>query len=217
MTVGVNLVVVKMSTDNYHHGNLRQALLEEAGRVVKNEGAEAISFRSLARALGVSHAAPGHHFADRTALLSELAAQGYQELADAIELGMNRAASEQRLVAAGEAYVRFALANPEVYRMMFASRLLSGECSDNLLIASQRAYMLLLEAAHGRPPSGDPAAYRVATPELAAWSMVHGAVMLWLDGQLSATTTEEEFLDLVDRVLSLHFGQPGSSHVEERL
>lgn len=194
-----------MTVTSYHHGNLRQAILDEAGRVLESEGAEAISFRALARSLAVSHAAPAHHFADRTALLSELASQGYERLGDAIELGMSGATDEQRLVAAGEAYVRFALANPEVYKMMFASRLLSGECSDNLLIAAQRAYMLLLEAAHGQPPQGDPASYRVDTPELAAWSMVHGAVMLWLDGQLGPIRTEEEFLGLVDRVLSAHF------------
>lgn len=195
-----------MTTPRYHHGNLRQALVEEASRVLESEGADAITFRSLARSLGVSHAAPGHHFGDRTALLSELATQGYERLGDALELGMKLATDERRLVAAGEAYVRYALANPEVYRMMFASRLLKGECSDNLLLASQRAYMLLLEAAHGRIPAGDPSTYRVETPELAAWSMVHGAVMLWLDGQIGPIQSEEEFLDLVDRILSLHFG-----------
>jgi AcrR family transcriptional regulator len=173
---------------------------------LESEGAEAISFRAIARSLAVSHAAPAHHFADRTALLSELAAQGYERLGDAIEQALTESNPEKRLVTVGEAYVRFALANPEIYKMMFASRLLSGECADNLLIASQRAYMLLLEAAHGQPFRGDPASYRVDTPELAAWSMVHGLVMLWLDGQLGPIRTEEEFLGLVDRILSAHFG-----------
>lgn len=182
--------------DPYHHGNLRQALLEEAANVLERDGADAISFRGLARALGVSHAAPGHHFVDRHELLAELAADGYAGLADAMAAGMERTDPSGWLRATGQAYIRFGVANPERYRMMFASRLMNEDCPERLRIESSRAYLLLLAAARGREPDVDPAEYSVGLPELAAWSIVHGAVMLWLDGQLGPDLTEEMFLEL---------------------
>jgi AcrR family transcriptional regulator len=190
------------SQTSYHHGNLRQALIEEAGNVLEREGADAISFRGLARSLAVSHAAPGHHFADRHELLAELAADGYAGLADAMAAGMEGAGPEGWLRATGAAYIRFGVANPERYRMMFASRLMTEECPERLLIESSRAYLLLLRAAYGREPAIDPAEYRVGVPELAAWSIVHGAVMLWLDGQLGPQMTEESFLTLAEELVS---------------
>lgn len=191
------------ATQPYHHGNLRQALLEEAATVLERDGAEAITFRGLARALGVSHAAPGHHFADRTELLAELAADGYAGLADAMNDNMVGVEPQGWLRAIGEAYIRFGVANPERYRMMFASQL-DHECSERLQIQSSRAYILLLKAVYGRDPTVDPGEYRVGVPELAAWSIVHGVVMLWLDGQLGPTMTEERLLGLVGELVSRH-------------
>jgi len=206
-TICDNLDTVKMSSrtspqTRYHHGNLREALIEEAGKVLESQGADAISFRGLARALDVSHAAPGHHFADRHELLAELAADGYSGLADAMAAGMEGTHPGEWLRATGSAYVHFGVTNPERYRMMFASRFMTGECPERLLVESSRAYLLLLRAAYGRDPEVDPAEYRVGVPELAAWSIVHGAVMLWLDGQLGPAMTEAAFIGLAEEMVS---------------
>lgn len=208
MTICDNLGNVKMTraqTDTYHHGDLRRALIDEAGKTLEKAGVDAISFRGLARALGVSHAAPGHHFADRNELLSELAADGYSGLADALESAMDGQAPDTWLERTGAAYVRFALANPERYRMMFASRLMTEDCPDRLRVESSRAYLLLLQAAYGGVPDIDPADYRLQTAELRAWSLVHGAVMLWLDGQLGPDVDEAAFLTLAEEMLSQTF------------
>ncbi|HEX6286595.1 MAG TPA: WHG domain-containing protein [Acidimicrobiia bacterium] len=192
-------------TDTYHHGDLRRALIDEAGKTLEKAGVDAISFRGLARALGVSHAAPGHHFADRNELLSELAADGYSGLAHALEAAMQDHSPDTWLERTGMAYVRFALNNPERYRMMFASRLMTEDCPDRLRVESSRAYLLLLEAAYGGVPEIDPAVYRLQTAELRAWSLVHGAVMLWLDGQLGPDVDEATFLTLTEEMLSETF------------
>lgn len=204
MTLCANLVVVKMpsQTDTYHHGDLRRALIEKAGETLERDGVDAISFRALARTLGVSHAAPGHHFSDRNELLAELAADGYAGLANALADAMEGQAPGTWLQRTGEAYVMFALANPERYRMMFASRLMAGECPERLSDESRRAYLLLLTAAYQRPPDGDEAGYRLGTPELTAWALVHGSVMLWLDGQLGSELDRAAFLDLTTKMLS---------------
>lgn len=189
------------TTSPYHHGDLREALLREAGSLLESSGAEAISLRGLARTLDVSHSAPGHHFASRAALLAELAADGYAQLAEDLAAAMATTGRDGWLAATGRAYVRFALANPELYRLMFTSRLTQGECPDRLVDEASGAYRLLLQAVQQREPDIDPTGYRMAAAELRAWSLVHGAVMLWLDGQLGGVA-EAEFVALVDQVVA---------------
>lgn len=189
------------TTDTYHHGDLRAALLREAGALLESSGADAISLRGLARALDVSHAAPSHHFPTRNALLTELAADGYAQLAEDLAAAMATTDRHLWLPATGRAYVRFALANPERYRLMFTSRLTQSDCPDRLRDHASGAYHLLLQAVRQREPDVDPASYRMAAAELRAWSLVHGAVMLWLDGQLGAVS-EAEFLALIDQVVA---------------
>lgn len=191
-----------MATDStYHHGDLRSALLEEASAVLEESGADAISLRDLARRVGVSHAAPGHHFEGRHGLLGVLAADGFEQLAEALESAMGDD-PERWTSETGRAYVRFALSHPERYRLMFTTGITSGECEERLAYQSSRAYMALLTAVHGGLPDIAPADYRLGAGELRAWSIVHGAVMLWIDGQLAATATKDEFVDLVDVMLA---------------
>ena len=206
--IGGNLVAVKMSGNSYHHGNLRDALLEEASRVLEEEGADAISLRALARTVGVSHAAPGHHFGTRNELMSELAADGYRRLADGMAASMERTRPQVWLEAVGKAYIRFGLSNPERYRLMFTSRLMVEDCPDQLLEESTRAYLILLTAAHRvEPDLARAPEYKMQIEELSAWSVVHGMVMLWLDGQMGrGVDSSDELIALGDAVIGELFG-----------
>jgi AcrR family transcriptional regulator len=188
---------------SYHHGNLRQSLLDAAGEILESQGAGAISLRRLARELDVSHAAPAHHFSNKTELIAELAADGYRALADAMAAAMAGTAPSDWLELTGRAYIRFGVGNPQRYRLMFASGLMHEDCPQRLTDESSRAYLLLLAATYPDSPPPDPATYHMGTAELAAWSVVHGAVMLWLDGQLGVIE-EADFLDLADRMLAEH-------------
>lgn len=189
------------STPPYHHGDLRRALLDEASTVLEESGPDAISMRDLARRLGVSHAAPGHHFEGRSALLAELAADGYRLLAEDLEAAMS-GGPETWASKTGRAYVRFALSHPQRYRLMFTTGITRGECSERLARESSRAYLALLKSVYGELAGSDPTDYRLGAGELRSWSLVHGAVMLWIDGQLEDATTETRFLDLVDEMLT---------------
>jgi AcrR family transcriptional regulator len=104
----------------YHHGNLREALLERAAQVVAESGIEALSMRGLARDLGVSHAAPSRHFADRRALLGELAREGFERSVAELKRGAEAAGADPvaRYRALGRAYVRFACEQPAFFRAM---------------------------------------------------------------------------------------------------
>ena len=102
----------------YHHGNLREALLERAAEVIAEGGIEALSLRGLARDLGVSHAAPGAHFADRHALLGELAKEGFRLSVEAMRAGAEAAGADPvaRYRALGRSYVQFAHDHPSYFR-----------------------------------------------------------------------------------------------------
>lgn len=161
-----------MARSTYHHGDLRATILAAAAELVAQRGADAVSLRELARAAGVSHAAPAHHFTDRRGLFTALAAQGYTMLAAALE----RARPD--FIDAAVAYVRFAIDNPGHYAVMFDRALV--EPDDPELVAAQAGAAAELSAGVGS--LNDPKA--TADPDtarLAAWSLVHGFATLWLN------------------------------------
>lgn len=197
-----------MKSNTYHHGDLRNALLQEASTVLEAEGAGALSLRALARTLGVSHAAPSHHFANRDALLAELATDGYAALADALEAALERADDADRRVASARAYARFALANPERYRLMFTGRLRFDQAPERLTSEADRAYRALLRTSYTDPPELDMDTYRLGAPELRSWALVHGAVLLYLDGQLIQDMDTDDLVALLEEAVRIGTGAP---------
>lgn len=102
----------------YHHGNLRKALLDRAAHVIAEQGIESLSLRALARDLGVSHAAPSRHFADKAQLLQALASEGDKQFIDYIFAAAEAAGDNplERYAAMGKAYIRFSLEFPAYYK-----------------------------------------------------------------------------------------------------
>jgi len=165
-----------MSDRPYHHGDLRDALLTAAAAVIEESGPAAVTLRDLARRVGVSHAAPAHHFGDRAGLMTALATDGYSRLADAVE----RLGPVTDLRAAGVAYVSFAVGDRGRFEVMFRPELVHQD--DPALRAAQARAMGALRAAVARW-----SADRAEDPEtvaVAAWSLVHGFATLWLQGVL---------------------------------
>ncbi|MGW8765381.1 TetR/AcrR family transcriptional regulator [Streptomyces sp. NPDC055815] len=159
------------SRSNYHHGDLRQAVLAAALDVIAAEGPGALSLRDLARRAGVSHAAPAHHFKDRTGLLTAIATQGYELLAGALADAEQGAAG---LRERGVMYVRFAREHPAHFQVMFQPDLLRTDDPD-LLAAKERASAEL--RAGVADLGGVPDA---RTAGIAAWSLAHGFATLLL-------------------------------------
>jgi AcrR family transcriptional regulator len=166
-----------MST--YHHGNLRPALLQAAAKVLEKEGIAGLSLRDAARRAGVSHSAPYRHFPDREALLAAIAAEGFEMLGEAM-----RGHSGKEM---GEAYVRFALAHPQRFRLMFGGTLPMARHPE-LWDAASATHRALVEAFGDLPPPDVAAA--------AAWSLVHGLAHLKLDGHLA----EQSVADVIGAV-----------------
>ena len=156
----------------YHHGDLRRTILAAAVDAIAEQGPTAWSLRELARRAGVSHAAPAHHFGDKTGLLTVIAAEGFGLLADALGAGDD-------LLEAGVAYVRFAVTHPAHFAVMFEYGLYRGDDPD-VRAAQDRAAAALSGGvrAYGEDEEHAP------NTELAAWSIAHGFAKLWASGAL---------------------------------
>ncbi len=136
---------------NYHHGDLRSALLDAAMEMV--EAGEQFSLRAVARRADVSQTAPYRHFADREALESALAVRGFQELGSQLSLDGRPATSEEALVEFGVVYVNFALTHPGLFKLMFGQ-----ECdreNDERVLASTHLHALLADSLRGIFPHAD--------------------------------------------------------------
>jgi AcrR family transcriptional regulator len=162
----------------YHHGDLRAAVLTAAAEVIARDGVDQLSLRSLALELGVSHTAPRHHFGSREGVLTALACEGYELLADALE----NAASNGDFAAVGVAYVLFAVDHPGHFAVMHTPELVDGTNHD-LQRAQHRAAAQLNAGA--RTHAGG-SAQGIAVASIAAWSLVHGLATLQLSGALDA-------------------------------
>jgi AcrR family transcriptional regulator len=129
----------------YHHGNLRAALLAQAEQTLRQHGLDGLSLRELARQIGVSHAAPRRHFADRQALLDALAESGFARLGAELRGAAERAGEdyEARLRAANLAYVRFAVNDAALLELMFAGK--HREQAGALHEAADRAFLVILQ------------------------------------------------------------------------
>ena len=168
----------------YHHGALREALLEVGEALIEEKGVEAFTLRECARRAGVSHGAPAYHFGNSTGFLSELAAIGFEEL----HALMLRYRSEARpepyaqFVATGRAYVDHALEHPARFQLMFRGEKLRLE-SERLREAADRTFGQLIETLSALPREEGGSGDALSLDEQAglAWAIVHGVSSLSLE------------------------------------
>lgn len=180
----------------YHHGNLRVSLLEAAEAVLAERGATALTLRDVARAAGVSHGAPYHHFASLNDLLAAVAERGFDALGDALAQAVTAPDTRECLLRVADAYVACARTQPERFRLMFGSLLASKEEHPKLKDAAQRAFGFVLAAAraHDKKDGGDLA--------LAGWSLAHGLSHLMIDGAFEGLPLKKQDPDTLARKLS---------------
>jgi AcrR family transcriptional regulator len=177
---GPNMPAIKtVSRDD-----VRAGILEASLALMNEGGLGALSMREVARRAGVSHQAPYHYFADREAILAELAGDGFDQLYDYMVSALGLARDKQsRAKGIGEAYVRFALNHPEVFKLMFRCEMCDLSRYPDAKAKADRCFNAVVNAldAHG-------AATDKSNPDLvpviAAWSMAHGLATLLLEGKL---------------------------------
>ena len=190
----------------YHHGALRQALLEAAEASLEEGGQQALTLRAVARRVGVTHAAPKPHFGDLNGLLTALATSGFMRLRERFEDALSTAAASPsaRRIALGRSYIIFARAHPGLFQLMLRSDRLDWG-SPTLAAAGQAAFELLTEdhPENDKPPI--PREFEKLVTSVSRWSLMHGLATLLVDGRIGPLVDEAPNGDidtLIDGVLA---------------
>jgi AcrR family transcriptional regulator len=179
---------------SYHHGDLKAALVTHALRILKTQGPEALTLRALARAAGVSEAAPYRHFTDRRALIGAVAEQGFERLKQALVQGVKSARGRAGLKQVAVAYVRFARENPAEYRVMFGPETAHTGDLPTLRKAARGTLAFVAEGITQLQKAGIVGPGNPSLMAIATWSALHGLVMLSLDGQIDDITPSQDAL-----------------------
>lgn len=172
--------------ESYHHGDLKRALTDAALSLVAEKGPKGFTLTEAARRAGVSPAAPYRHFADKAELLATVAEQGFRDLhADLVVAAERASEPRERVTELGRAYVRWAVAHPDHYQVMFGAASMKEELP-SAAAAGEQAFGDLLDAIVECQEAGmlggqDPR--EVAAP---LWSLVHGIASLAIGGHLHA-------------------------------
>ncbi len=190
--------------DRYHHGDLRQSLIDAAIALIQDGDLSQVSLREVSRRVGVSHNAPYRHFQDKEALLNAVAAQGFQGLKRVTEaaIAVTPGDAAEQLQAIGKAYIQFAVQNPVYYRVMFS--LSDAQQDAALKEAMAQSWGVLFQVILAGQASS---VFRAEDPRQmaqVAWAMVHGIALLAIEGQLRVQSGEDfdAFLEFSTRMLS---------------
>jgi AcrR family transcriptional regulator len=164
---------------SYHHGDLRAELVRVAGDILDQGGPATLTLREAARRAGVSHSAPYRHFADRETLLAEVVAQGFAQLGAALH-----GAAAAGGVEVARAYLRFALAHPRRYRLMYAGEIAPARYPE----LADQSELVLRVLADSIPGLGD--AQHARRAGTASWALLHGLAGLLLGGHLGPLASD---------------------------
>jgi AcrR family transcriptional regulator len=183
---------ISSEKDSYHHGDLRRALLDAARQLAEERGIDGFTLREVARRAGVSHAAPYHHFADKTALVEALAVETYKHLAQAMQQACDRKGGDalDRLCAIGIAYVEFAVEHPAEFRLLTRFEVcpppntqpIGTFALPSLEDAANGAYNVLIGTIQEGQQAKLVTEGDLESLALTCWASVHGLAVLLLDG-----------------------------------
>lgn len=179
---------------SYHHGDLRSALIEAALSSLEKSNLETLSLREIARNVGVSATAVYRHFPSKELLLRALAEHGLELLASQQQAAAAKASGSAAFAQTGRAYVRFALAHPNLFRLIFIHT--PGRMRADVE-SPEGSPAFLLRSSVARSLGAKATPEKIFEGALRAWSLVHGLSMLILDEQIERKTAEA----MIDRVI----------------
>ncbi|WP_136442778.1 TetR/AcrR family transcriptional regulator [Pacificoceanicola onchidii] len=190
----------KEKSKTYHHGDLKQALVDGAVRRVEQNGVKGFSLRAVAGEVNVSSGAPYHHFRDAQALLTAVAERGFRQLNMALNTASEAAGTyPDKLAGIGTAYVLFALEKPQLFALMRQPEYWTGPDAGALQEARAATYGALASVVDGCLPEETETARKDAC--MAAWSFVEGLALLATDGRLQTLSPDEAPEDIARRLV----------------
>jgi AcrR family transcriptional regulator len=178
-----------MPRKNYHHGDLKNALVKAGIDIISRDGLGGLSLRKVARKAGVSPTAPYAHFADKQALIAAISTSGYHRLYDQLveTISIHEGYPQRRLVEAGWTYVQFALSDPERFKGMFSGIIEQEKDYPEFREMAQKNFGLLVGLVKGCQDAGLLTQGPADMIAVRLWSTIHGFILLLLEGQISHT------------------------------
>lgn len=188
-----------MEKDNYHHGDLKNALIQAGSEILAEEGVAGLSLRKVAGHAGVSHSAPYAHFKDKEALIAAISTEGFRVLYERMEMAAakHQEAPDQMLLEVAFAYLSFSLDNPAYFKVMFSGALEKEKDYPDFVSMSKKNFQFLVDLVQR---CQDEKVLRFGDPEILAisvWSLVHGFVALLLERQIPSSLLDEFELKLL--------------------
>ena len=177
----------------YHHGDLKNALIKAGVEILAKDGVSGLSLRKVAMKTGVSHSAPYAHFVDKQALIAAISTEGFRQLYERVNAVADQYHSqpEKQLIEVAWAYVQFALDDRDRFKVMFSGVLEKEKDYPEFVAESQRNFQLVKMIVEANQASGNLRSGASELVALSAWGIVHGFVMLLLEGQISHAVLEK--------------------------
>jgi AcrR family transcriptional regulator len=178
----------------YHHGDLKNALIKAGVEILAKDGVSGLSLRKVASKAGVSHTAPYSHFADKQSLIAAISTEGFRQLYERASAVAEeyKAKPSTQLVEVAWAYVQFALDDRDRFKVMFSDVLEKEKEYPDFVAESQRNFQLVKTVVEANQAAGVLQSGPSDLVALSAWSMIHGFIMLLLEGQISHTVLEQK-------------------------
>lgn len=181
-----------MPLKKYHHGDLKNALIEAGIKILSKEGTAGLSLRKVAKQAGVSHSAPYAHFADKQSLIAAISTEGFKQLYAELDTAILAYPDDpkQQLVEGGWAYVQFAINNTDAFKIMFSGVLEKERDYPSFVEISHKTFERVLDIVKSCQEAG---VLHSAPPEImavAVWGQLHGIISLVLEGQVSHTVLD---------------------------
>ena len=201
---------------SYHHGNLKQELIDCACKLCERDGYTKLSIRTLAKESGVSQTAPYRHFETKEALYASVAQDGFNKLSKAIHVDINKKVTKKHLVEKGCKYIEFGLNNANTYDLMFGTAVGDFSNYPELLESANSTYENMKSAFSKLANEDDEA---IAFKCITLWSMIHGLVGILRKVQLVGDNYEEDIgpistASLIANNLEVHLDKVVSGIVE---
>ena len=176
-----------MPLKKYHHGDLKNALIEAGIKILSKEGAGGLSLRKVAKQAGVSHSAPYAHFTDKQSLIAAISTEGFKQLYTELDAAILSYPSDpkQQLMEGAWAYVQFAINNTDAFKIMFSGVLEKERDYPSFVEISHKTFERVVDIVKSCQEAG---VLHAAPPEIiavAVWGQLHGIISLILEGQVS--------------------------------